>query len=122
MAESQTKRLKMTLGAEQKREEKKRQERLEEAERNRKHEIEIPKIYAAAFASNNQNSIQATTPTYFAPTSAIARRLTSPQTSPPQRFHSATPSPLTSSPSIPANFSFQDDPNMSFYRNSKHFS
>ena len=120
MAESQTKRLKMTLEAEEKREEKKRLERLEEAERNRKHEIEIAKIYAAAFASNNQNSIQATT--YFAPTSAITRRLTSPQTRPPQRFHSATPSPLTSSPSIPANFSFQDDPNMSFYRNSKHFS
>ena len=122
MAESQTKRLKMTLEAKEKREEKKRQERLEEAERNRKHEIEIAKIYAAAFALNNQNSIQATTPTYFAPTSAITRRLTSPQTSPPQRFHSATPSPLTSSPSIPANFSFQDDPNLSFYRNSKHFS
>ena len=122
MAESQTKRLKMTLEAEEKREEKKRQERLEEAERNRKHKIEIAKIYAAAFASNNQNSIQATTPTYFAPPSAITRRLTSPQTSPPQRFHSATPSPLTSSPSIPANFSFLDEPNMSFYRNSKHFS
>ena len=69
-----------------------------------------------------QNSIQATTPTYFAPTSAITRTLTSPQTSSPQQFHSATPSPLTSSPSIPANFSFQDDPNMSFYRSSKHFS
>ena len=115
-------RLKMTLEAEEKREEKKRQERLEEAERNRKHEIEIAKIYTAAFASNNQNSIQATTPTYFAPTSAITRTLTSPQTSSPQQFHSATPSPLTSSPSIPANFSFQDDPNMSFYRSSKHFS
>ena len=122
MAESQTKRLKMTLEAEEKREEKKRQERLKEAERNRKHEIEIAKFYAAAFASNNQNSIQATTPTYFAPTSVITRTVTSPQTSPPQRFHSAPPSPLTSSPSIPANFSFQDDPNMSFYRNSKHFS
>ena len=44
MAKSQTKRLKMTLEAEEKREEKKRQERLEEAERNRKHEIEIAKI------------------------------------------------------------------------------
>ena len=122
MAESQTKRLKMTLEAEEKQKEKKRQERLEVAERNRKHEIKIAKVYAAAFASNNQNSIQATTPTYFAPTSAIRRRLPLPQTSPPQRFHSAIPSPLTSSPSIPANFSFQDDPNTSFNRNSKHFS
>ena len=48
MAESQTKRLKMTLEAEEKREEKKRQERVEEAERNRKHEIEVAKIYPVA--------------------------------------------------------------------------
>ena len=60
MAESQTKRLKMTLEAEEKREEKKRQERLEEAERNRKHEKEIAKIYAAQYSTVSRQQLQLT--------------------------------------------------------------
>ena len=122
MAESQTKRLNMTLEAEEKREEKKRQERLEEAERNRKTRNRDSKNLPSSLCFKQPEQYPGNNSNYFAPTSAITSRLTSPQTSPPQRFHSATPSPLTSSPSIPANFSFQDDPNMSFYRNNKHFS
>ena len=115
MAESQTKRLKMTLEAEEKREEKKET-------RTTGRSGEKPKTRNRD-SKNLHSSLCFKQPEqYPGNNSAITRRLTSPQTSPPQRFHSTTPSPLTSSPSIPANFSFQDDPNMSFYKNSKHFS
>ena len=56
MAESQVKRTKMTLEAGEKREERRRKDRLEEAERNRKHELEIANIYATAFASIHQTT------------------------------------------------------------------
>ena len=54
MAESQVMRMKITLDAEEKREERRRKGRLEEAERNRKHELETVKIYATALASIHQ--------------------------------------------------------------------
>ena len=56
MTESQVKRMKMTLDAEQKREERRRKDLLEEAKRDRKHELEISKIYATIFASTNRTA------------------------------------------------------------------
>ena len=122
MAESQTKRLTMTLEADGKARRKKETRTTGRSGEKPKPRNRDSKNLRGSLCFKQPEQYPGTTPTYFAPTSAITRRLTSPQTSPPQRFHSATPSPLTSSPSIPANFSFQDDPNMSFYRNSKHFS
>ena len=67
MAKSQVKRMKMALDAEERRDERKSKERMEEAERNRKHELEIAKIYAAAFASNHQQNLSQSTLTHFQP-------------------------------------------------------
>ena len=51
MTESQVKRMKMTLDAEEKREKRRRKDWLEEAERTRKHDLEIAKFYITSFAS-----------------------------------------------------------------------
>ena len=56
MAESQVKRMKMTLDAEEKREERRKKDRLEEAGRNREHELEVAKTYATAFASIHETA------------------------------------------------------------------
>ena len=51
IAESQTKRTKLPLEADEKRKEKERQFRKEESQRNRRHELQIAEIYARAFSS-----------------------------------------------------------------------
>ena len=54
MAESQVKRMKMTLDVEKR--ERRRKDWLEQAERTRKHELEIAKFYITAFASIHQTA------------------------------------------------------------------
>ena len=56
MAKSQVKSMKMTLDTEEKREERRRKYQLQEAERNRNHELNITKIYATAFVSIQQTA------------------------------------------------------------------
>ena len=55
LAEVQTKRIKLTIEAEERREERERQYRREEAEKNRQHELKIAEIYARAFSCQHIN-------------------------------------------------------------------
>lgn len=55
IAEVQTKRIKLTIEAEERREERERQYRREEAEKNRQHELKLAEIYARAFSCLHSN-------------------------------------------------------------------
>lgn len=118
MGESQVKRMKMTLEAEEKREERRRQERMEEAEKNRKHEIEIAKIYAAAFASSNQQKCTHSTPSYFPSASPSPHPLSSPQNYGSQDHRQVATSPFSSpSPTERSSFLSEfNDPHVSYFK------
>ena len=55
VAEVQTKRIKLTIEAEERREERELQYRREEAEKNRQHELKLAEIYARAFSCQHSN-------------------------------------------------------------------